>query len=128
MTEHDLKTGRELLEEEFIKKSDVSRLSRAEGREKKGGKMEQSGRGMALPRLYRDRTSRLARAVGLFVVLIPLFFRAFLALFDGQIWVQELELMVKRKEKAEIQALSNFGFQYLTQEYLPRKLAEADWV
>jgi len=36
--------------------------------------------------------------------------------------------MVKRKEKAEIQALSNFGFQYLTEEYLPRKLAEGDWV
>lgn len=28
---------------------------------------------------------------------------------------------VKTKEKAEIQALSSFGFQYVTEEYLPRK-------
>jgi hypothetical protein len=30
--------------------------------------------------------------------------------------------------KAEIQALSSFGFQYLTQQYLPQKLREADWI
>jgi len=36
--------------------------------------------------------------------------------------MKELELMVQTKEKAEIQALSNFGFQYLTQTYLPLKL------
>lgn len=30
-------------------------------------------------------------------------------------WVAELELMLQTKEKAEIQALSSFGFQYLTQ-------------
>lgn len=66
MTEHDIKTGKELLEEDFIRKN------------------------------------------------------------EG--WCKELELMVKNKEKAEIQALSNFGFQYLTQEYLPRKLAQGDWL
>lgn len=66
MTEHDIKTGKELLEEDFIKKN--------------------------------------------------------------QDWYKELELMVKNKEKAEIQALSNFGFQYLTEEYLPRKLAQGDWI
>jgi meiotic recombination protein SPO11 len=43
-------------------------------------------------------------------------------------WVKELELMMKSKEKAEIQALSSFGFQYLTQEYLPLKLQEGDWI
>lgn len=37
-------------------------------------------------------------------------------------WVAELELMLKSKEKAEIQALSSFGFQYLSQVYLPLKL------
>jgi hypothetical protein len=26
------------------------------------------------------------------------------------------------------EALSAFGFQYITQEYLPRKLQEADWI
>lgn len=66
MSEHDVKTGKELLEEEFIKKN--------------------------------------------------------------QEWHKELEQMVKKKEKAEIQALSNFGFQYLTLEYLPRKLAQGDWI
>jgi meiotic recombination protein SPO11 len=43
-------------------------------------------------------------------------------------WMKELELMVKSKKKAEIQALSSFGFQYITEEYLPRKLKEGDWI
>lgn len=43
-------------------------------------------------------------------------------------WKAELELMLKRKEKAEIQALSSYGFQYLTEVFLPRKLEEGDWV
>ena len=32
------------------------------------------------------------------------------------------------KVKAEIQALSSFGFQYLSQVYLPLKLQEGDWI
>ena len=43
-------------------------------------------------------------------------------------WHRELEMMVKSKVKAEIQALSSFGFQYLTQHYLPQKLKDADWI
>ncbi|KAG7373543.1 DNA topoisomerase VI subunit A [Nitzschia inconspicua] len=43
-------------------------------------------------------------------------------------WMKELEIMVKTKKKAEIQALSSFGFQYITEEYLPRKLKEGDWI
>jgi meiotic recombination protein SPO11 len=43
-------------------------------------------------------------------------------------WVAELELMLKKKQKAEIQALSSFGFQYLSQVYLPLKLQEGDWI
>ena len=66
MTEHDLRTGKELLQEDFITKNPE--------------------------------------------------------------WVKELELMVSRKEKAEIQALSSFGFQYLTQVYLPEKLRQGDWL
>ena len=31
-------------------------------------------------------------------------------------WVKEIEIMLKMKKKAEIQALSSFGFQYLTEE------------
>ncbi|KAF0717579.1 hypothetical protein AaE_010826 [Aphanomyces astaci] len=44
------------------------------------------------------------------------------------LWSKELELMLKSKEKAEIQALSTFGFQFLTQEYLPQKLRDGDWI
>ncbi|EEC51815.1 type II DNA topoisomerase VI subunit [Phaeodactylum tricornutum CCAP 1055/1] len=43
-------------------------------------------------------------------------------------WMKELEIMVKTKKKAEIQALSSFGFQYVTEQYLPRKLKEGDWI
>lgn len=43
-------------------------------------------------------------------------------------WVAELELMLKTGEKAEIQALSSFGFQYITEQFLPRKLKEGDWI
>jgi len=43
-------------------------------------------------------------------------------------WAAELETMVRTKEKAEIQALSSFGFQYLTRAYLPLKLQEGDWI
>jgi len=44
-------------------------------------------------------------------------------------WVQkdkhlrrELELFLKRKDKVEIEAFSGFGFKYLSDEYIPRKL------
>mmetsp|Transcript_17523 Transcript_17523/g.37907 ORF Transcript_17523/g.37907 Transcript_17523/m.37907 type:complete len:469 (-) Transcript_17523:1174-2580(-) len=43
-------------------------------------------------------------------------------------WMKELQIMVKTKQKAEIQALSSFGFQYITEVYLPRKLKEGDWI
>lgn len=43
-------------------------------------------------------------------------------------WVAELELMLKTRTKAEIQALSSFGFQYLSHVYLPLKLQEGDWI
>ena len=33
--------------------------------------------------------------------------------------MNEIKLMLKLKKKAEIQALSSYGFQYLTQEFLP---------
>lgn len=43
-------------------------------------------------------------------------------------WMKELEIMVKTKKKAEIQALSSFGFQFITEVYLPRKLQTGDWI
>ena len=43
-------------------------------------------------------------------------------------WIAELELMLKLKVKAEIQALSAFGFQFVSEVYLPRKLHAGDWI
>ncbi len=43
-------------------------------------------------------------------------------------FVKELQTMLKTKKKAEIQALSSFGFQYISETYLPRKLREGDWL
>jgi len=43
-------------------------------------------------------------------------------------WVQDLELMLKLKEKAEIQAFASHSFEYLTDEYIPRKLETGDWI
>ena len=43
-------------------------------------------------------------------------------------WVEDLELMLKLKEKAEIQAFASHSFQYLTDEYIPRKLETGDWI
>jgi len=43
-------------------------------------------------------------------------------------WVQDLELMLKIKEKAEIQAFAARSFEYLTDEYIPTKLETGDWI
>ncbi|TFG14443.1 hypothetical protein EU537_03220 [Candidatus Thorarchaeota archaeon] len=43
-------------------------------------------------------------------------------------WVKDLELMLKIKEKAEIQAFASHSFKYLTDEYLPTKLETGDWI
>lgn len=43
-------------------------------------------------------------------------------------WREDLELMKKLKVKAEIQALSSKGFEFLTEKYLPNKLESADWI
>lgn len=43
-------------------------------------------------------------------------------------WLKELEIMVKSGEKAEIQSLSSFDFQFLTTSFLPQKIKAGDWV
>ncbi|MHA1727792.1 MAG: hypothetical protein ACTSWY_03565 [Promethearchaeota archaeon] len=43
-------------------------------------------------------------------------------------WKEDLELMKKSKMKAEIQALSSHGIEYLTDTYLPNKLFSGDWI
>ena len=43
-------------------------------------------------------------------------------------WVKDLQLMLKMKEKAEIQAFASHSFEFLTDEYLPTKLETGDWL
>jgi len=43
-------------------------------------------------------------------------------------WKTELELMIKRQEKAELQALAKHGITFMTDTYIPQKLAEKDWI
>ncbi len=43
-------------------------------------------------------------------------------------WVEDLKLMLSLREKAEIQAFASHSFEYLTDEYIPRKLETGDWI
>lgn len=43
-------------------------------------------------------------------------------------WVADLEMIIQRKEKAEIQALASHGFEFLADTYLPTKLETGDLV
>jgi len=43
-------------------------------------------------------------------------------------WETDLKLALKLKKKAEIQALSQHGFEFLTNTYLPEKLSTGDWI
>ena len=43
-------------------------------------------------------------------------------------WEQDLKLALNFKVKAEIQALSSHGFEFLTDKYLPEKLTTGDWI
>ncbi|MBY8989432.1 MAG: hypothetical protein KGD58_01655 [Candidatus Lokiarchaeota archaeon] len=43
-------------------------------------------------------------------------------------WETDLKLALKLKVKAEIQALSSHGFEFLTDVYLPEKLTTGDWI
>lgn len=41
-------------------------------------------------------------------------------------WRRELELFLEKKQKVEIEALSGYGFKYLTEKYIPEKLSFKD--
>jgi meiotic recombination protein SPO11 len=43
-------------------------------------------------------------------------------------WEEDLQLALKLKKKAEIQALSSHGLEFLSEEYLPEKLTTGDWI
>ncbi len=47
---------------------------------------------------------------------------------SNKAWVADLELMLRMKEKAEIQAFASHSFEYLIDEYIPRKLESGDWI
>ena len=43
-------------------------------------------------------------------------------------WESDLQLALKLKVKAEIQAFSSHGFEFLTDHYIPEKLSTGDWI
>jgi len=47
---------------------------------------------------------------------------------QNKAWETDLKLALKMKVKAEIQALSSHGFEFLTDKYLPEKLTTGDWI
>ncbi len=48
--------------------------------------------------------------------------------FQDKKWQREIQEMVRTGKKFEIQALSNHRISFITEEYLPRKLKEKDWL
>jgi DNA topoisomerase-6 subunit A len=48
--------------------------------------------------------------------------------FDKKIWRHEIEGLMKSGIKLEIEALSSMGISFVTETYLPKKLAEEDWL
>jgi len=43
-------------------------------------------------------------------------------------WEADIKLSIKYKQKAEIQAFSSKGIEFLTETYLPEKLSTGDWI
>ena len=48
--------------------------------------------------------------------------------FQAKQWQHEIEEMVKSGQKFELEALSRRGISFITEEYLPRKLKDRDWL
>jgi DNA topoisomerase-6 subunit A len=48
--------------------------------------------------------------------------------FKAKQWQQEIQEMVTSGVKFELEALSRRGISFITEEYLPRKLKEKDWL
>jgi DNA topoisomerase-6 subunit A len=48
--------------------------------------------------------------------------------FKDRKWQRELKKLLDSKVKLEIEALSRKGISFISEEYLPRKLAEKDWL
>jgi DNA topoisomerase-6 subunit A len=48
--------------------------------------------------------------------------------FQAKQWQQEIQEMVKSGQKFELEALSRRGISFITEEYLPKKLRDRDWL
>jgi DNA topoisomerase-6 subunit A len=48
--------------------------------------------------------------------------------FQAKQWQAEIQEMVKSGQKFELEALSRRGISFITEEYLPRKLKDGDWL
>jgi DNA topoisomerase-6 subunit A len=48
--------------------------------------------------------------------------------FQAKHWQREIQEMVRSGEKYELEALSRRGISFVTEEYLPRKLKDKDWL
>jgi len=48
--------------------------------------------------------------------------------FQRKEWQREIEHMMKTGVKLEIESLSNRGISFISEEYLPRKLRQKDWL
>ena len=48
--------------------------------------------------------------------------------FKSPEWQNELKLMLKHKYKAELEALSGKGLQFITKKYLPKKIKNKEFL
>jgi len=48
--------------------------------------------------------------------------------FQSEAWQRELKLFLKKKEKAEIDALASRGFDFLSKKYIPEKIKKGEYI
>jgi len=48
--------------------------------------------------------------------------------FQHPAWQKELKLMIERKVKAELEALSGRGLKFMTEVYLPTKIKKKEFL
>ncbi len=48
--------------------------------------------------------------------------------FQAKQWQREIQEMVRSGKKFELEALSRRGISFITEEYLPKKLRDRDWL
>jgi len=48
--------------------------------------------------------------------------------FQTKEWQNELKLLIQNKKKAELEALSGRGLRFMTEEYLPNKIKNKEFL